>query len=133
MAKIVHSDTAPSEAVHYSIGSVDFDLSGRKSYETKDPSVISAAEVHPWLTVQYDKVEVVQGAYREQVRPEDDPMVGPSLANDPEEARKAEAAKDAQFQPVALDAGEKQTDVVETGVVAETLAADDSSKTSMKS
>ena len=56
-----------------------------------------------------------------------------SIANDPDEVRKAEAAKAANnINPVALDAGEKQTDVVETGIIAETLAADDSSKTKEK-
>ena len=53
MAKIVHSDAAPSESVHYSIGSAEFDLSGRKIYETTDSDVISGASVHPWLTVMY--------------------------------------------------------------------------------
>lgn len=134
MAKIVHSDAAPSEAVHYTIGSAEFDLSGRKSYETKDQDVISSAAVHPWLTVQYDKVEMIQGAYVEQVRREDDPMAAPnSIANDPDEVRKAEAAKASMtFNPVALDAAEKQTDVVETAGFAETLAADETSKTKEK-
>lgn len=133
MAKIVHSDAAPSESVHYSIGSADFDLSGRKSYETTDSDVISGALVHPWLSVTYDPVEQIQGGYVEQVRREDDPMASPnSIANDPVEVRKIEEAKAAnRLNPVALDAGEKQTDVVETGIVAETLA-DDSSKTKEK-
>lgn len=136
MAKIVHSDAAPSEAVHYSIGGAEFDLGGRnaKSFETTDASVISGASVHPWLRVEYDVVEPIQGAYVEQVPAKDDPMSAMnSIANDPDEVRKAEAAKTgAVISPVAIDSGEKQTEVITTGPVAETLAADDSSKTTEK-
>lgn len=134
MAKIVHSEAAPAESVHYNLAGVEFDLSGTKSYETLDPAVISNALAHPWLDVKYDKVDVVQGAYVDQIRPEDDPLSAVnSVANDPEAARAAEAEKAAAFgQPVALDAGLDQKKVVETGPVAETLAADETSKTSTK-
>lgn len=132
MAKIVHSEQAPAEAVHYTFAGVEFDISGKGSYETTDPVVIGAAEAHPWLTVKRDPEELIQGAYREQVAPEDDPLSAvTSKANDPEAAAAAQAEADA-VQPVALDAGQTQTEVVETGGVAETLAADDASKTSEK-
>jgi hypothetical protein len=62
----------------------------------------------------------------------DDPLsAANSVANDPEAARAAQVERE-DFQPVALDAGETQTEVVTTGAVAETLAADNTSKTSEK-
>lgn len=130
MAKIVHSDAAPAEAVHYTFAAGEFDLSGKKAYTTKDVSLIAEAKVHPWLDVKIDEADIVVGSYTQLVKPEDDPLSAVnSIANDPDAARKAQADKAADFNPVALDAGEIQTEVVETGGVAETLAADDTSKT----
>lgn len=129
MAKIVHSEAAPSEAVHYTFVGVEFDLGGRKkSYETDDAAVLSNAEAHPWLTVERETVEPIQGAYVEQLRPEDDHLSSlNSKANDPEAVRAAEEAKrEAADNPVAIEAGKDQTEVVETGGVAETVAAVDS-------
>lgn len=137
MAKIVHSEAAPSEAVHYTFAGVEFDLGGRKkAYESNDATVLANAEAHPWLAVEREEVEVVQGAYVEQLAPKDDHLsaVGAAInPNDPAEARKAEAAKRGEdIEPVAIDAGEAQTEVVETDGVAETLAADPTSKTDEK-
>lgn len=105
MAKIVHSDLAPAEVVHYSLAGAEFDLGGRKkAFETDDREVISDARVHPWLSVEAD-------------------------------ASNAPAADDApveETQPVAIDAGLDQTKSVTTDEVAETLAADETSKTSNK-
>lgn len=130
MAKISHSDRAPAEAVHYTFASGEFDLSGKKSFTTKDSALIAEAQVHPWLDVKVDEADLVIGTYAQAVKPEDDPLSAVnSIANDPKEARKAEAAKASAYNPVAIDAGEVQTEVVETGGVAETLAADDTSKT----
>jgi hypothetical protein len=133
MAKIVHSDAAPSESVHYVFAGVEFDLGGRKKvYETDDAEALANAEAHPWLTVEYEEVEQVQGAYIEQLKPEEDHLSLKGRAinpNDPDEARKAEAAKRGEdISPVAIDAGEDQTEVVTTDGVAETLAADTSDK-----
>lgn len=130
MPKIVSSEAAPAEAVHYSFAGVEFDLAGRsKSYETDDVAVLTAAETHPWLRVERAKVDIVQGAYVDQIAPKDDPMSAlNSVANNPDEARKVEEEK-VGGQLVAIDAGEVQTESVVTGQVAETLAADESSKT----
>lgn len=55
MAKIVHSDAAPSEVVRYSLANVEFELGGRKKfYSTDDADAISNAEAHPWLRVERD-------------------------------------------------------------------------------
>lgn len=135
MAKIAHSDAAPSEAVHYTFADEDFELSGRKNYETRSVGTIAAAEAHPWLKVEHDKVDAVKGAYVEQIAPKDDSMSAlNSRANDPAQARKDEADKAAKFsQSVAIQSGEPQTVAIETGPVAETLAADETSKTKDKS
>lgn len=130
MAKIVSSELAPSEAVHYTFDGVEFDLGPRKkAYETDNAAVLSNAETHPWLTVERDTPELVQGAYVEQIAAADDPLsvVGqPINPNDPDEARKAEAAKaDATGVPLAVQAGLDQTEPVVTSGVPETLAAAD--------
>lgn len=135
MAKILHSDAAPAEPVHYSFSAGSFDLGGsKKSYETDDAGLLAAAETHPWLTVEYGKDVLLQGAYVDQLRPEDDALSAVnSIANDPEAVKKEMAARvEEAADPVALDADETQTTVVTTGKVAETLAADDTSKTSSK-
>jgi hypothetical protein len=106
MAKIVHSDDAPTEAVHYSLAGVEFDLGGKSdaaAYETDDAEVISNAAVHPWLAVEFDPVDVA--------------------------AETAATDDDANLNRTALDAGLDQNESVsiEAGnvVIAETLAADD--------
>ncbi len=83
----------------------EFDLGGKnKSYKTDNAELISSAQTHPWLNVIYEPLEIVQGAYVEQVAPADDPMSGVgSLANDPDAARATEAAKAAAFDE--FDAG----------------------------
>lgn len=131
MAKILSSEAAPSEKVHYTFGTVEFDLGGnaKQSFETNDRDALANAEAHPWLTVEREQVELVSGSYVEQLKPEDDHLtaVGAEIdANDPDEVRKAEEAKaDTHVEPVALDAGEDQGEAVATGHVAETLAAAD--------
>lgn len=131
MARILPSDNAPSEAVHYSLAGVSFDLGGsgkgtKKTYETTDPTVITNAEAHPWLTVERDEVEVVKGSYYEPLAPEDDVLSAVnSRANDPDAVREAEEAKVAAVEdPTAINAALDQDKPVETGGVNETLAAD---------
>lgn len=129
MAKIVHSEAAPSEAVHYSFAGVEFDLGGRrKGFESDDPAVLANAEAHPWLSVQRPEVELVAGAYVEQLAPADDHLTiaGREVdPNDPDEAKKAEDAKADEFAVgAAIDAGLDQDEVVETDGVAQTVAAD---------
>lgn len=130
MAKIVPSDNAPSETVHYSFAGVEFDLGGsgkgsKRAYETDDPAVLGNANTHPWLTVEYPVVEPVSGAYVEQLKPEDDALSAVNdSANDPEAVRAAEAAKaGTDADPVAIDAGLDQDKVERTGEVDETIAA----------
>src|SRR4051812_9615905 len=111
MAKIVPSDLAPDEAVHYSLGAVEFDLGGKsdaKAYETHDRSVLSNAEAHPWLEVEYDAVEAIDPAfYDTQVKPEDDVLgaLGPRAndAFDPDKIKAALEARQSETAPVAID------------------------------
>lgn len=53
MATISHSDLAPSEKVHYSLAGGEFDLTAKGSYETDDELLISNAQAHPWLKVDF--------------------------------------------------------------------------------
>jgi len=135
MAKIVPSDLAPAEAVHYSLGAVEFDLGGKsdaKSFETTDRAALSNAESHPWLTVEYDEAEAIDPAfYAPKVRPEDDVLseFGPRAndAFDPEKVKAAlEDARAGRVAPLAVESGTDQSEEVTSGPVAETLAADDS-------
>jgi hypothetical protein len=131
MAQIVLNDTAPAEAIHFSLAQAEFDLGGKsdaQSYDTTDPIVLANAQAHPWLTVEADEgVEYVSDDTSRQVAPEDDPMSAVnSVAFDLDEIRKVEDAKRAAYdQPLAVDAGLDQGEVVMTGPVAETLAADE--------
>lgn len=126
MAKIVHSETAPSESVHYDLGGVAFDLGGKtKSYATTDPAVLANAEVHPWLTVERDPADSIKGVYRDQLAPEDDVLSAiNSKANDPKAVAAAQEEVVANDSRTAIDAGKDQDTQVVTGGVAETLAAD---------
>lgn len=125
MPTISHSELAPDEPVRYSLGQAEFQLDGRtKNYETDDPDVVLNAEAHPWLVVTYPEVELIEGAYVEQVAREDDPLSAlNSKANDPEEIRKTEEAKRAAFNPVAIDASLDQAKAVEVDGVAVTVEA----------
>lgn len=139
MAKITHSDLAPDEVVHYDLAGVEFELggSGKGSYETDDRVVLGSAEIHPWLSVEYPKVELIQGRVRNTLadHPELDPMsgVGPNagVAFDAEEIRKVEEAKVQAFaSPLAVDANLDQGEAITVGEegatpVDVTLAADD--------
>ena len=139
MAKIVFSQDAPSGVeVHFTFPEGEFDLGGKsKSYSTKDRALLSSADSHPWLNVEYDKTEEYAGTFIDtQVRPEDDPLsaVGPNagLAFDPKEIKKIEDAK-AEARGVenlvAIDAGLDQDTKSTEGEVAETVAADNSNDT----
>lgn len=135
MATISSNDSAPAEVVHYTFAAGDFKLGGRsKKYETDDSQLISEAQAHPWLMVEEVVVEPVVGSYVEQVLPKDDPLSRVNYTgNDPEMARKAEADKAADAENiVGIQAGLDQTEVVEVGPVAQTIAADSTSKTSDK-
>lgn len=129
MAKIVPSDVAPSEVVHYSLANADFDLGGsgkgsKKAYETDSPAVIANAEAHPWLTVEHDPAAIIKGTYRETLKPEDDVLSAVNdHSNDPDVVHAAEVAA-FEGDPTAIESGKDQDKVVETGGVDETLAAD---------
>lgn len=134
---IVPSDLAPSEVVHYSFAGVEFDLGGSgkgsvKKYETSDPSVVSNASVHPWLTVEAPSEDATPAFLETLVRPEDDTQgaLGPN-AGDAFDQEKIAAIEDAKAQNVGLvvavdaglDQGEEHTN--DDGTVAETLRAAD--------
>lgn len=129
MAQIVLSDIAPSDAKHFSLANENFDV----PYETDDSVVIGNALAHPWLDVNFPKVEVVEGDdLSTSVAPADDPLSGShSLANDPDAVRAALVEANAS-DPVAIDAGLDQNKPVEVDGVAVTLAADEDTDTASK-
>lgn len=130
MATIRPNENAPEQEVHYSLPTVDFDLSGDGSYETNDRQVITDALVHPWLAVEFDEVDTVVYQRPEKSVPYKDDVLSAfnSKANDPEEVRKTEEAKYSETaQPLAVEAGLDQgTAEVIDNRVAVTLAAEDS-------
>jgi hypothetical protein len=134
MAKIVLSDDAPNEAIHFSLAQVEFDLGGKSdkgAFETSDPVVLADAAAHPWLSVERDAEDVYQPSAPSFLRPEDDVLSAVnSVAFDPEAIRAVEEGKIAADQNrLAIDAGLDQNKPVSTDTptfsVAETLAADD--------
>lgn len=76
MAKIVKTDSAPSEVVHYTFAAGEFDLGGRvKFYETDNPSLIESARAHDDLRVEVEAIKVAPN-FHEQLAPEDDGLSG---------------------------------------------------------
>jgi len=96
MAKITASELHPAETVIHTLANEQFKLTAKGTYETDDALVISNAEAHPWLAVEYDAVE-------------------------PEEA---DADTDVKPVGVAIDAGENQNEVLYADKIPVTLAAD---------
>jgi len=96
MAKISPSELHPAETIVHTLANEQFKLTAKGTYETDDPIVISNAEVHPWLNVEYDAVE-------------------------PDEV---DADTDVKPVGTAIDAGENQNEVLYADKVPVTLAAD---------
>ncbi len=130
MATISPTDKAPADSVKYVFAGVEFELGGRrKKYDTTDPEILSNASTHPWLAVEYDKSDLVQGAYVEQLSASDDRLSRKNdKSNDPAVARAAEEEKIKRrdsAQLVGIDAGLKQTEEKREGPIAKTVAAAD--------
>jgi hypothetical protein len=134
MAKIVHSEVAPSEAVKYDLAGTKFELgNGEDSFETTDPTVLSNARQHPWLAIEVDpEAETSYELVSTQVAPEDDALSAHnSKAFDPDEIAKVEEAKSGAVRPLAVNAALPQDEAIKVESptpapdVAVTLAADD--------
>jgi hypothetical protein len=127
MATIRPNDNAPADSVNYIFPLETFELAAGGSYETENQNTISAAVSHPWLEVEYPEMpelsvaDVVRGVPYEK-----DVLAAPnSLAFNADAVRQAiEERKREADSHTALDAGLDQGEPVETGGVAETLAAD---------
>lgn len=126
MAKIVASKIAPDEEFTVSVGAGLM----KPGDTTDDRNLLIEAEVHPWLAVEYDKVEMLGGdVIPPSVDPKEDPLSiqGPqaALPFDPE-AVKADTDKVLRGEalaPAAVDAGLNQDEVKMDGPIATTLAA----------
>jgi uncharacterized phosphosugar-binding protein len=126
MPKIVLSDDAPKGDLRFSLANAEIE---KLPYETDDAVVVANAEAHPWLAVEYPEAKELsdQSDPFPQTKPEDDVLAAEnSIANDPaavraEIDRRVEGVSD----PVAIDAGLDQGDVIVTASgVSETVAAD---------
>ena len=100
MATIKPNEHAPAEEVRYILANEELVLASGGSTDTDDRAVISAAESHPWLEVEY-----------------------PAPSETPEKPAEEDVT------PLAVDAGLDQSEVVEEGGVSKTLAADETSST----
>jgi hypothetical protein len=128
MAKIVASKIAPDEEFVVSVGPGLI----KPGDTTDDRTLIIEAEAHPWLDVEYDKVELLGGdVIPPSVDPKKDPLSiqGPNAALpfDPE-AVKADTDKVLvvpTLAPTAIDAGLDQDKNKVEGGVAKTVAADE--------
>lgn len=127
MAKIVLSDTAPEGAKKFSLASAEIEV----PFETNDNEILSNARQHPWLSVEEPKASTeAPPSYVNHLDPKDDALSAlNSIANDPDEVKKAlEAREDRTVARVALNADLDQQKKVETGGVAETVAAADAAE-----
>lgn len=129
MPRVLPSEAHPDETVRHALGSAEpFDLGPGGVYESDDREVIANATAHPWLTVEFEEQQVLQGRYREpSVSPQDDVLGSArSVAFDPEAIREAEENKVlADERRLGIDAGLDQGESHEAGGIATTLAAAD--------
>lgn len=122
MAKIVLSDAAPEDAVHFSLGQFEIDV----PHDTRNRDLISDAVAHPWLNVEYDEVEVLGGEGPSTANLANDPLAaGNDVSNDPEAVQAELDRREAEKAPLAVDAALDQDEPQTAGPVAITLAADD--------
>jgi hypothetical protein len=127
MAKIVLSDKAPKDAKHFSLANAEIEV----PFETDDPQILGDADVHPFLDVERDPVDVIAGVLANPLDPKDDVLSrANSVANDPDAVRAAAEERAAVVENVtALDASldQKKVSEIKTGdlTVAETVAADE--------
>jgi hypothetical protein len=115
MATIRPNDNAPDEVVHYTLPTAEFDLDAGGSYESDERTVLSAAEDHPWLTVEYPEVDVeLYAAPSKSVPYREDPFSEfNDHSNDPAAIEASERAKNTvDAQPLAVEAGLDQHEVV---------------------
>jgi hypothetical protein len=129
MAKIVLSDAAPKgEPLRFSLANAEVE---EFPHETTDVVLLANAEAHPWLAVEYPEAEELSELAGELQLPAEDDILSAqnSVANDPDAVRaELERRKEGGSDPVAIDAGLDQSDVVVTASgVAETVAADNAS------
>lgn len=132
MAKITLSDLAPSEAVHFSFAEGDFTLGGKsdaKSYESDDRALLSNAEAHPWLQVEYDEGDAAP-VYPDTTLPptEDNQSAQGPVAHIPFDVAAIKEFEDSkhpgEVPTLAIDAGLDQSEKIVEGDAAKTLAAD---------
>jgi DsbC/DsbD-like thiol-disulfide interchange protein len=130
MATIITNEHAPKEEATYILPTATFDLAQGGSYETDDRRVLSDAEAHPWLEVEYaaEETEVFERPSKSVPYEDDYLSAANSKAFDLDEVRRTEEAKyGGDTNRLAVDAGLDQNEEVvsESGAFAYTLAGDD--------
>jgi hypothetical protein len=126
MAKIVASKIAPDEEFTVSVGAGLI----KPGDTSDDRQLLIEAEAHPWLNVEYDKVEMLGG---DVIPPAVDPKKDPLSIQNPDaqlpfdpEAVKADTKRVLEVEylaPAAIDAGLDQDKSIMDGPVAKTLQA----------
>lgn len=102
MARITKSDTAPSEAKHFSLAQAEFDLASASStYETNDRNIIAAADAHPWLDVETDPAPADAAAEPDPLDPHDNPAADHLSISASESAIEAARANNEAIRSVA--------------------------------
>lgn len=116
MATIRPNDHAPSEEVKYVLPSATFDLASDGVYTTDDRRVLSDAEVHPWLEVEYPPAdELSQTRESRSVPYEEDALSAVnSVAFDTDEVAKARLEEN-DTEPTAIESGLDQGEEAESG------------------
>lgn len=128
MATIRPNDNALAQDAEYNLPGAKFTLGPGDSYETDDRAVLSDAETHPFLIVEYpEQPQVSVSRESGSVPYEDDYLTAPnSRAFDLEEVERVETEKHGtDAARLAVQSGldqNKQTEIAGIGV---TLAADD--------
>jgi hypothetical protein len=123
MAKIVLSDIAPEGHTKFTLGADEVEA----PFETNDPVLISNARSHPWLLVEDEEGAAQPPSYVNTLSPSEDSLSAVnSIANDPDEVRKAlEERGLTAVARTAIDANLDQNEVVELNGVALTVAAEE--------
>lgn len=124
-ATLTLSELAPEGAGHFSLANEEINL-GDGAVETDSYTIIDNALAHPWINVEFPKVDVDTASLDQADAPYPGDLRVNSLANDPEAVAAAEAEKREQVDhPLAVDAGLDQNEPVVTSGVAETLAVEE--------
>lgn len=104
MATISLSDAAPKVDgdFGFALANVNFDLGAGGSYDTDDPAVLSAAEVHPFLKVEFPEPTEEEKAEYDPNDPHQNPVADHLSVYASPEVKQAADEADAAIQEAAF-------------------------------